>query len=30
MTVPIEYEGKREEIEVTLVATDSRLSISYH
>lgn len=30
MMVPIEYEGKREEIEVTLVATDSRLSISYH
>ena len=30
MSVPIEYDGKREEVEVTLVARDSRLSISYH
>lgn len=30
MTVPIEYEGDREEIEVTLVATDNRQSISHH
>jgi hypothetical protein len=28
--VPIEYEGKREELEVTLTAKDSRGRISYH